>query len=387
MKQKNGITLVALVITIIVLLILAGVAISMITGGDGLFSKARQSAEIYSREAGYEELNMQISVAAMEKYGEGKYENLTLEEIADNLAEYEQTEYLKPGKTIASTEKIDVTGYKSILVKLKAYPFEYEISVENGTISIDGKKVAGTGGAGTGTPITSQITEENVASHIGEYVNLGTDLITKTETIKADWRIFDADSTGVYVILADYLPNTSIPGTMEVSEGGKQVTISKNTNRWTIGWIRSGNGACADNTEVAATLLTASNWNFLAPSSKFNGKITGGPTYEQFVRSWNKVNSSVQKMDVTTPTDYGRLTDSTGVYIITDRKSDIISGYWLASPVIGGPQSEWNVGYAGTVSFNNFDWDEAHGVRPLVHLTSDFNVTGQDAKGVWQLAQ
>ena len=133
-KQKSGITLIALVITIIVLLILAGVAISMITGGDGIFSKAKQSAEIYNREAGLEELNMKISVIAMEKYGEGKYENLTLQEIADGLADDEQTEYLKPGKAIATTEKIDVTGYSSILVKLKAYPFEYEIT-ENANIS------------------------------------------------------------------------------------------------------------------------------------------------------------------------------------------------------------------------------------------------------------
>lgn len=40
MKRKNGITLIALVITIIVLLILAGVSISMISGEDGILTNA-----------------------------------------------------------------------------------------------------------------------------------------------------------------------------------------------------------------------------------------------------------------------------------------------------------------------------------------------------------
>ena len=47
LKRKRGITLIALVITVVVMLILAGVAISAIVGGEGLFSKARQAAEIY----------------------------------------------------------------------------------------------------------------------------------------------------------------------------------------------------------------------------------------------------------------------------------------------------------------------------------------------------
>lgn len=42
-KQEKGVTLVALVITIIVLLILAGVSIAMISGQDGIFTKAQKS--------------------------------------------------------------------------------------------------------------------------------------------------------------------------------------------------------------------------------------------------------------------------------------------------------------------------------------------------------
>ena len=51
MIRNEGITLEALVITVIILLILAGVAISMITGGEGLFAKANKAAGEYNEAA------------------------------------------------------------------------------------------------------------------------------------------------------------------------------------------------------------------------------------------------------------------------------------------------------------------------------------------------
>ena len=42
-KERRGVTLIALVITIIVLLILAGVTIAMLTGDNGIISKAMQA--------------------------------------------------------------------------------------------------------------------------------------------------------------------------------------------------------------------------------------------------------------------------------------------------------------------------------------------------------
>ena len=43
LRKSNGITLIALVITIIVLLILAGVAISMLSGENGILIKATEA--------------------------------------------------------------------------------------------------------------------------------------------------------------------------------------------------------------------------------------------------------------------------------------------------------------------------------------------------------
>ena len=53
--KTNGITLIALVITIIVLLILAGVAITTLTGENGILNKA-DTAQVETRAATVEEL-------------------------------------------------------------------------------------------------------------------------------------------------------------------------------------------------------------------------------------------------------------------------------------------------------------------------------------------
>ena len=53
-KEKRGITLVSLVVTIIVLLILSAVSIAMLTGENGIF-KTAQRAKIESQKADYRE--------------------------------------------------------------------------------------------------------------------------------------------------------------------------------------------------------------------------------------------------------------------------------------------------------------------------------------------
>ena len=44
-KEKNGITLIALVITVIVLLILAGVIIAALSGDNGILTRAKEAKE------------------------------------------------------------------------------------------------------------------------------------------------------------------------------------------------------------------------------------------------------------------------------------------------------------------------------------------------------
>ena len=68
-KQKNGITLIALVITIIVLLILAGVSVAMLTGQNGILTQA-QSAKTTTEDKSAEE-KIKLAVMAARAQSEG----------------------------------------------------------------------------------------------------------------------------------------------------------------------------------------------------------------------------------------------------------------------------------------------------------------------------
>ena len=46
LNNKKGITLIALVVTVVVLIILAGVSINAVIGDDGIIKKAQNSANI-----------------------------------------------------------------------------------------------------------------------------------------------------------------------------------------------------------------------------------------------------------------------------------------------------------------------------------------------------
>ena len=66
MKKQNGITLIALVITIIVLLILAGVSIAMLTGENGILSNATQAQKDTDRENAIESIDIALQAIKVE---------------------------------------------------------------------------------------------------------------------------------------------------------------------------------------------------------------------------------------------------------------------------------------------------------------------------------
>ena len=72
-ENTKGITLIALIITIIILLILAGVAIRFTIGEDGIFDKSKKSAETYNEEAAKERLEIALADCSTEKYSNENY--------------------------------------------------------------------------------------------------------------------------------------------------------------------------------------------------------------------------------------------------------------------------------------------------------------------------
>ena len=83
MKQnkEKGITLIALVITIIVLLILAGVAIAILTGDNGVLTKAASAKDKTERAEVIE--NAKLDILAIHSDKEGKLTTGDLKGVLD----------------------------------------------------------------------------------------------------------------------------------------------------------------------------------------------------------------------------------------------------------------------------------------------------------------
>ena len=129
-KEAKGITLIALVITIIVLLILAGVTIATLTGDNGILTKA-QDAKTQTEQAKEDE-NLKIAIAG--SYGtDGK---LNLKDLKDNLENqeilYTDSDKFPLGVTVnGEKKKIDENG--NVTVKLESVAD----SKTNGTVFND----------------------------------------------------------------------------------------------------------------------------------------------------------------------------------------------------------------------------------------------------------
>ena len=78
MRNQKGITLIALVITIIVLLILAGVSIAMLTGSNGILTQANRAGEA-TREADIKEaISLAVSTINADIYDDTQNTYTTL---------------------------------------------------------------------------------------------------------------------------------------------------------------------------------------------------------------------------------------------------------------------------------------------------------------------
>lgn len=66
-KKEKGITLVALVVTIVVLLILAGVSLSLVLGNNGIIKHAQNASQEYQAASGNEQLTLTNAEKATEK--------------------------------------------------------------------------------------------------------------------------------------------------------------------------------------------------------------------------------------------------------------------------------------------------------------------------------
>lgn len=121
MKNNKGITLIALVVTIIVLLILAGVSIAMLTGQNGILNRASDAGESTAVANAKEKVTLAINEAITDYYKDtytGSEATTTLYSASkaalDKLNGVEES-----GATIAVAESGDTTKTTTVTISYK----------------------------------------------------------------------------------------------------------------------------------------------------------------------------------------------------------------------------------------------------------------------------
>ena len=373
LKEQKAITLIALVITVVVMLILAGVTINLTLRENGIFTTAQQAAKNYTDAQNKEMVDL------------GDFTNLVNETInglgqAGNAGETEIPEVKVTGLRLNKTSTIIELNRTETLTatiipenatnKNVTWTSSDETvaTVENGTVTalkVGNTTITATAqdGSGVSANCEVEVVKQGKLSEIitgedyGKYIDYA---VTVEGTTLDKWRVFYNDKTtnNVYIILDGYLPNTLIPEETGMTTEGTCQAYWDTTNFST-------------NEQAVATLKNTTYWSAFAGG--LNGATAyGGPTNTMFVNSWNE-NTTVNSKTLSVETLTTGLTDSSKLYIPYTESVDGCNGYWLASPRVDYYNHMWDVDYSGRVYYHDL-YNIHYGIRPLVCLPS--GITG-----------
>ena len=128
LKKETGITLIALVITIVVLIILAGVAITLTLGDNGIFKKATNAKESYQIAEAKEYVELKIANLQADMQGKA-----TLQDVIDYLSDDEEVTYfvsLDKVATIEGTESIGEANEIYVVYNKFQFKIKKDLKVE-----------------------------------------------------------------------------------------------------------------------------------------------------------------------------------------------------------------------------------------------------------------
>lgn len=144
-RNMQGITLIALVITIIILLILSSVTIAMLIGENGILRKTQTANTENEKKTATEIMNLKITSAQIESYTQTQ-EMPTLQYLADKLCEDNDMDYVlkvsKNNKNAKLNPKIQLKEADFLYTKLEEYPYEFKINNSLQLAAIDGVEIA-----------------------------------------------------------------------------------------------------------------------------------------------------------------------------------------------------------------------------------------------------
>lgn len=147
MKKQKGITLVSLVITIIVLLILAGVSISLFVGNNGILNRTKNANLVREKAIAQQEVELSISDAQIAYFTEsilntsvGKGKFLGTPSYYINNCKSSATDGIE---VIRASGVNDTSNSGEITIKYKAksgnyYNFVFDLATPEEFISITG---------------------------------------------------------------------------------------------------------------------------------------------------------------------------------------------------------------------------------------------------------
>ena len=254
-------------------------------------------------------------------------------------------------------------------------------------------------GSITPTPVPTGLS----VSVYGQYVNIGTNILDLNNITlsdgthpESDWRIFNSDEIGTYLILASYLPQSKLP-----EDTGLYLTTQPYCVRHSTSRVELLNSL---NNEAIWKELISNNTS-LYYNSKV--KVRGTVDLPTWIESWNKNPGYTTLYTNRTDTvmsdnlygySIGTTSDTTGHNIRLNKElgysntlyyphRGAVSGceaYWIASPCSLETDSVRYVredGYIWCYGYSNASY---HGLRPIIFIPNDiqFNTSGS----VWTIA-
>ena len=253
-KGKNGITLIALVITIIVLLILAGVTIATLTGDNGILTKAQNAKTQNDKVTVKEKVDLAIA-ASLDETGK-----INLEQLKTNLN--------------------NVDGIKTIEGDLTESSFPLEVTVDEIKVII--KK------DGNGNYSTSFREDENLAQAPTSW--------EKTTKTDSNWYSYNGDTVNAPKLVGKMTP---IKYNLELPSG------ANTTNKWANAITADGSmWVWIPRYAYKITYYTDSNYTTTSTTKTQYGKIDVA-----FVKYENGQNTFLNSTDsgtiTTDPTSQG----------------------------------------------------------------------------------
>lgn len=383
-NKQNGITLIALIITIIVLLILAGVTIAQIAGNDSAPNKAVEARTKNEQGAEFDAIKLEVVEAIVTgENGLVNKENLVeaLRKIPDIVSKSEVDDLEEKGSENGPWTVTGLSGNKYTITK--------------------------TGQVTTEDDSTASTSVDELNNRIGGAVSYS--VTVNGEEIK-DWQLFYADEENkeVFIISKNILEtgtriseqNSSYPnGSRDIADGSygrKYNSIWFSLDGMPGADKTNPYGNVNDNAKTVAYLCDSTNehWTRYA-GGKFGGTIdapsgtyaVGGPTIELLQKSVKEYDDTKLSGNLTATVEgYNAPFNLLPAPYKAKYNSSSYGSWWLASPSdSNGSGNTRSVRDDGSVLSEYYStYGDYIGVRPIISVPlSSFKIDWVDT--AWQL--